>query len=181
MAAPAGVEQSGYVPNTGYTCYLGALSGSTYLCPSTAGGGVTLDTAVLTPSAASVATPGISSIDVSNPDAIQQGTAGGVVYKYAAQCVPGLADACVPGGTWSTPSVDSMTDVNATVSVDSLGTSIAPNTAYTYVHAHSCARSPRCSRFDALSGRFFPVGASLEPCRAGTMTAMPALLSPRRR
>ena len=58
-----------------------------------------------TPSSASLATPAVASIAVSNSDAVQQGTADGNAYQYAAQCVPGSALTCVTDGVWTTPAL----------------------------------------------------------------------------
>ena len=180
VASATGVEQTGYVPNTDYKCYLGAVSGTTYVCPSTVGGEARVDTAVLTPSSASLATPAVASIAVSNSDAVQQGTADGNAYQYAAQCVPGSALTCVTDGVWTTPALYALT-TDVTVAADSAGNAIASNTAYTYVrfppsspgeiwrrYSHPCVR------------RSLATGASLEPYRAGSTCAMLALLSPRR-
>lgn len=180
VASTVGVLQTGYAPNTDYKCYLGALSGTTYICPSTVGGEVRVDTAVLTPSSASLATPAVASIAVSNSDAVQQGTADGNTYQYAAQCVPGSALTCVTDGVWTTPALDALTS-DVTVAADSAGNAIASNTAYTYVRFPPSSPDEIWRRHsDPCVRRSLATGASLEPYRAGSTCAMLALLSPRR-
>lgn len=180
VASATGVEQTGYAPNTDYKCYLGAVSGTTYVCPSTVGGEARVDTAVLTPSSASLATPAVASIAVSNSDAVQQGTADGNAYQYAAQCVPGSALTCVTDGVWTTPALYALT-TDVTVAADSAGNAIASNTAYTYVRFPPSSPDEIWRRHsDPCVRRSLATGASLEPYRAGSTCAMLALLSPRR-
>lgn len=182
VASPTGVEQTGYGPNTDYMCYLGvALSDTTYMCPSTVAGQARVDTAVLTPSEPSNATPSTSSIDVSNNAAVQQGTADGSTYGYVAQCVLGSGTSCDPNGAWvpATPTDDMTLPVS--VAVDSSNTNIAPNTAYTYVHQpRSGMHLRRAITHYSLVGCRFPAGVSLEPSLEPRFRAMMHLLSPRR-